>query len=100
MQPLMCQPICHNYLILLRGRPAGLPLWPFANRVVVGGRRYPHHFPRLRLVDRLPTSFVGLPWPAQTVRIARAAHYLITLFVGQATTASPAAERRLNSPRL
>jgi hypothetical protein len=51
------------------------------------------------LMDCLPTSFVGPPWPAQTVRIAGAAPDLITLAVGQALAAPPAAESRLNRPR-
>jgi hypothetical protein len=44
-------------------------------------------------------SFVGPPWPAQTIRIAGAASYCITLAVGQAIAAPPAAESRLNCPR-
>src|SRR4029077_10892427 len=58
-----------------------------------------HHCPPHRLADRLPTSLVGSPWPAQTVRIAGAASYLITLPVDQTISASPAAESCLNRPR-
>ena len=45
-------------------------------------------------------SFVGPPWPAQTIRIAGAASYCVTLAVGQTIAASPAAESGLNRPRL
>jgi len=45
-------------------------------------------------------SFVGPPWPAQTIRIAGAASYCVTLAVGQTIAASPAAKRGLNRPRL
>src|SRR5258708_4981817 len=45
-------------------------------------------------------SFVSPPRPAQTIRIAGAASYCVTLAVGQAIAASPAAESRLNRPRL
>jgi hypothetical protein len=43
---------------------------------------------------------VGPSWPAQTVRIAGAASDCVTLAVGQAIAASPAAESGLNRPRL
>jgi hypothetical protein len=56
--------------------------------------------PRNHLADCLPTSFVGPPWPAETVRIAGAAPDLTALPVGQALSAPPAAEGRLNRPRL
>jgi hypothetical protein len=42
-------------------------------------RRHPSHH---RRADRLARSFVSPPWPAQTVRIARAAPDPITLLVG------------------
>src|SRR5258705_3305643 len=45
-------------------------------------------------------SFVGPPWPAQTIRIAGAASYCVTLAVGQTIAASPAAKSGLNRPRL
>ncbi len=45
-------------------------------------------------------SFVGHPRPAETVRIARAASYLITLPIRRAIAASPSAEGGLNRPRL
>src|SRR5713101_3879872 len=45
-------------------------------------------------------SFVGPPWPAQTIRIAGAASYCVTLAVGQSIATPPAAESGLNRPRL
>jgi hypothetical protein len=58
------------------------------------------HCLRCYLVGRPPPSSVGRPWPAQIVRIARAASYFITFFVVKAFTASPAAQGRFNGPWL
>ena len=49
---------------------------------------------------RLVTSLAGPPWPAQIIRIARAALYLTALLFGQALATPSAAEGCLNSPRL
>ena len=58
------------------------------------------HCLRHRLTNYLGTSFAGPPWPPQATRIARAALYPKTLFVGQAFAASPAAKGRLRRPWL
>ena len=55
---------------------------------------------RYRPTNHPQTSFASPPWPAQTIRIARAASYFIAFPIRQANTASPSAEGRLNRPRL